>query len=65
VEGSCEHGNEPSGSIKVWEIPELLHNWWLLKKGSATCVSDLFINIHKQEYLSHFPFRSIDFLLST
>jgi hypothetical protein len=20
VEGSCEHGNEPSGSIKSWEI---------------------------------------------
>jgi hypothetical protein len=20
VEGSCEHGNEPSGSIKCWEI---------------------------------------------
>jgi hypothetical protein len=23
VEGSCEHGNEPSGSIKCWEICEL------------------------------------------
>jgi hypothetical protein len=22
VEGSCEHGNEPSGSIKCWEVPE-------------------------------------------
>jgi hypothetical protein len=22
VEGSCEHGNEPSGSIKFWEILE-------------------------------------------
>jgi hypothetical protein len=32
VEGSCEHGNEPSGSIKYWEI---LHNWRLLKKGSS------------------------------
>jgi hypothetical protein len=20
VEGSCEHGNEPSGSLKCWEI---------------------------------------------
>jgi hypothetical protein len=20
VEGSCEHGNEPSGSIKRWEV---------------------------------------------
>jgi hypothetical protein len=22
VEGSCEHGNEPSGSIKCWEVLE-------------------------------------------
>jgi hypothetical protein len=22
LEGSCEHGNEPSGSIKFWEIIE-------------------------------------------
>jgi hypothetical protein len=21
-EGSCEHGNEPSGSIKFWEVLE-------------------------------------------
>jgi hypothetical protein len=24
VEGYCEHGNEPSGSIKCWEV---LDNW--------------------------------------
>jgi hypothetical protein len=35
LEGSCEHGNEPSGSIKCWEVLEKLHNLWLLKKGSA------------------------------
>jgi hypothetical protein len=35
VEGSCEHGNEPSGSIKCWEVLEWLHNWQLLKEGSA------------------------------
>jgi hypothetical protein len=29
------HGNEPSGSIKCWEVLEWLHNWRLLKKGSA------------------------------
>jgi hypothetical protein len=34
-EGSCEHGNEPSGSIKRWEVLEWLHKWRLLKKGSA------------------------------
>jgi hypothetical protein len=32
---SCEHGNEPSGSIKCWKVLELLHNLRLLKKGSA------------------------------
>jgi hypothetical protein len=36
VEGSCEHGIEPSGSIKCWEVLEGLHNWWLLKKGSSS-----------------------------
>jgi hypothetical protein len=35
VEGSCEHDNEPSGFIKCWEFLEWLHNWQLLKKGSA------------------------------
>jgi hypothetical protein len=35
VEGSCEQGSEPSGSLKCWEVLELLHNWQLLKKGSA------------------------------
>jgi hypothetical protein len=35
VEGSCEHGIEPSGSIKCWGVLEGLHNWRLLKKGSA------------------------------
>jgi hypothetical protein len=29
VEGSCEHGNEPLGSIKCWEVLEWLHNWQL------------------------------------
>jgi hypothetical protein len=35
VEGSCERGNEPSDSITRWEVLEGLHNWQLLKKGSA------------------------------
>jgi hypothetical protein len=35
VVGSCEHGNEPSGFIKCWGVLEWLHNWQLLKKGSA------------------------------
>jgi hypothetical protein len=40
VDGSCEHGNEPSGFIKCWEVLEQLHNWRLLKEGSAPRVSD-------------------------
>jgi hypothetical protein len=35
LEGSCEHGNEPSGSIKCWEVLEWLQNWQLLRQGSA------------------------------
>jgi hypothetical protein len=35
VESSCEHGNEPSGSVKYWEVLEWLHNWQFLKKGST------------------------------
>jgi hypothetical protein len=35
VEGSCEHGNEPSVSIECCEILEELHNWQLHKKCSA------------------------------
>jgi hypothetical protein len=35
VEGSCKHGNELSGSIKRWEVLECLHNWQILKNGSA------------------------------
>jgi hypothetical protein len=35
VAGSCEHSNEPSGSIKVGEFPDLLSDCQLLKKDSA------------------------------
>jgi hypothetical protein len=40
VEGSWERGNEPSVSIKRWEVLEWLRNWQLLKKGSAPSVSE-------------------------
>jgi hypothetical protein len=33
VEGSCEHDNEASGSIKYWKIFESLSDWWLLKNS--------------------------------
>jgi hypothetical protein len=32
VAGSCEHGNEPSGSVKYREILESLSDYELLKK---------------------------------
>jgi hypothetical protein len=35
VEGPCEHGNGPLGYVNCSEILESLHNWRLLKKGSA------------------------------
>jgi hypothetical protein len=35
VEGSCEHGNEPSGSIKYWKMLVQLGDWRLLKKDEA------------------------------
>jgi hypothetical protein len=35
VEGSCEHGIEPSGSIKCWGVLEELSVMQPLKKGSA------------------------------
>jgi hypothetical protein len=35
VKGSCEHGIEPSGFIKCWEVIDYQHNWQFLKKGSA------------------------------
>jgi hypothetical protein len=35
VEGSCDHGDEPSGSIKCSKVLEWLQNWRLLKKGST------------------------------
>jgi hypothetical protein len=35
MEGSCEHGNESSGSIKFSELLEQLSDWRLLKQDSA------------------------------
>jgi hypothetical protein len=35
MEGSCEHGNKLSCSIKHLEVLEQLHNWKPLEKGSA------------------------------
>jgi hypothetical protein len=50
VEGSCEEGNEPSGSIKRWEDLAWLHNLQLLKKASAPRV---ILIINKLTYRLH------------
>jgi hypothetical protein len=44
MEGSCEHSNELSDSIKCWEVLKQLHNWRLLDKGSAACNQLLMCN---------------------
>jgi hypothetical protein len=54
AEGSCEHGNASSGSIKCWEILEWLHNWRLLKNGSAPWVSEVWPQL---ALLSYFTFE--------
>jgi hypothetical protein len=33
--GLLKLGDELSRSFKCWEVPESLHNWQLLRKGSA------------------------------
>jgi hypothetical protein len=51
VAGSCEHGKEPSGSIKCWEILERLSDWRLLKKGSTSWSSLVITNLLCRCYL--------------
>jgi hypothetical protein len=41
VESSCECDNEPSGSIKCWEIIEWLHNWLSLGFSSSAQLHSL------------------------
>jgi hypothetical protein len=36
VEGCCEHGNEPSGSVKCWEILEQMNNCQLLNDSAPS-----------------------------
>jgi hypothetical protein len=44
VAGSCEHGNEPSGSKKGGELDQL-SDFQLLKKDSAPCGYSLVNNL--------------------
>jgi hypothetical protein len=45
VEGSCEHGNEPSGSIKCWEVLEQLATPQEGLSSIEYCGIFVFINI--------------------
>jgi hypothetical protein len=47
VKGSCEHGNEPLGSVGCWEVREYLHSWQSLEKGSdALFLLGIFSMLH-------------------
>jgi hypothetical protein len=35
--GSCEHGNEASGSVKSEEFLDQVNDYQLLKRDSASC----------------------------
>jgi hypothetical protein len=41
MESSCERGNEPSGSIKCWELPS----------GCTTCVLSCGTQLHIVSYI--------------
>jgi hypothetical protein len=60
VAGSCECGNELSGSIKRGEFLDYLKTYWLLKKDSAPwsqlvtvlkLSSDLYIGLQRDLFL--------------
>jgi hypothetical protein len=36
LEGSCEHDDEPSSSIKRWGVLEWLHNWRFSQEGLSS-----------------------------
>jgi hypothetical protein len=40
VEGSCEHGDQPSGSIKCWKVLQYLYNWQLRKNSPSQNFDD-------------------------
>jgi hypothetical protein len=46
VEGSCEHGNELSCSIKCWEIIEWLSDWAQLYRVSYVSPPSAILDFH-------------------
>jgi hypothetical protein len=58
VEGYCEHGNEPSGSIKCWEDLLWLSDFWLLNKRSTEKVVTCFYTPDEiQIFICNFKFN--------
>jgi hypothetical protein len=53
LEGSCEHGNKPSGFIKCWEFLEWLHNWRPLENGTAPLSLRLHVIVHFGVVVTH------------
>jgi hypothetical protein len=53
MEGFFEHDNEPSGSIKYWEVLEYMYKWQPLKMDSASYSETFYINIPRY-YISSF-----------
>jgi hypothetical protein len=44
VKGTCEHGNKPSGSIKLWETREKLYSSQFHKRAQLHGVSFIVFN---------------------
>jgi hypothetical protein len=63
VESSCEFGNEPSGSMKFWELPSgcttcglssgtQLHNSFSYRSCKIRCFGDIYhLNLQGEERL--------------
>jgi hypothetical protein len=60
VEGSCVHGNDPSVSIKCWEILKHLHNLRLLKNGSFPSSQLVSFNSFQKEDNMNIKFHIIN-----
>jgi hypothetical protein len=61
MEGSCEHGNEPSGSIKCWELLEWLHIGSFSK--GLSCMSE-HEKTAKRSVLKSGPHRDLNLVLA-
>jgi hypothetical protein len=63
VEGSCEHGNEPAGSINCCEILELVAQLAASKEGFKPNESVSWILSFNQLYFISWNLNLIEFIL--